>query len=74
MINVIMRDPKRIPEMLAHLERIWKANPDLRLAQLIVFASQPKQPCPQVFYKEDDELLEGLIATEELIKKTRRNL
>jgi hypothetical protein len=30
-----MRDPKRIPKILARLRKIWEANPDLRLGQLI---------------------------------------
>ncbi|MEO1434413.1 MAG: hypothetical protein AAFV80_02690 [Bacteroidota bacterium] len=63
-----MRDSKRIPELLEHLERIWKANPDFRLSQLIVVACRPAQPCPQVFYTEDDQLLEGLLALEQQLK------
>lgn len=60
-----MRDPKRIPNILSNLERIWKNNPDLRLGQLIMIGAKPNAPCPQVFYKEDDEILEGLLSFEE---------
>jgi len=31
-----MRDPKRIKAVLAAVERIWQASPDLRLCQLIL--------------------------------------
>ena len=30
-----MRDPKRIDKVLNLLERYWKANPDLRLSQIM---------------------------------------
>lgn len=59
-----MRDKNRIPKVLKELERIWMANPDFRLGQLMVVASRPKTPCPAVFYIEDDKLLEGLRAFE----------
>ncbi len=56
-----MRDKNRIPEILNELERIWKSNPDLRLGQLIVVGAKPKEPCPEVFYIEDENLLDGLL-------------
>lgn len=59
-----MRDENRIPKIIEHLKRIWKANPDLRLGQLIVVATKPENPCPSVFYIEDEELLKGLSAFE----------
>ena len=55
-----MRNPERIEEMLAVLRTIWAKNPDLRLAQIIVNAARPEVPCPQIFYVEDDMLLQGL--------------
>jgi uncharacterized protein YihD (DUF1040 family) len=58
-----MRDPSRIPEMLAALHNIWKRSPDLRLAQLLVVAANKSgQPvtCPELFHLEDDALLRGL--------------
>jgi hypothetical protein len=30
-----MREPERIPLILERLKKIWEANPDLRLGQLI---------------------------------------
>ncbi len=56
-----MRDKNRIPKILYELERIWKANPDFRLGQLIVVGAKPKEPCPEVFYIEDEDLLDGLL-------------
>ena len=56
-----MRDKNRIPKILNELERIWKANPDFRLGQLIVVGAKPKEPCPEVFYIEDEDLLDGLL-------------
>ncbi len=56
-----MRDKNRIPKILNELERIWKANPDFRLGQLIVVGAKPKEPCPEVFYIEDENLLDGLL-------------
>jgi len=59
-----MRDKNRIPKILKELERIWKANPDFRLGQLIVVGTKPKEPCPSVFHIEDKKLLEGLLTFE----------
>ena len=56
-----MRDKNRIPKILNELERIWKANPDFRLGQLIVVGTKPKESCPEVFNIEDEKLLEGLL-------------
>ncbi len=56
-----VRDKNRIPKILSELERIWKANPDFRLGQLIVVGAKPKEPCPEVFYIEDENLLDGLL-------------
>lgn len=51
-----MRDPKRIPEMLAALGEFWECMPDLRLGQIIVSLNQNQDP----FYLEDDKLLEKI--------------
>lgn len=48
-----MRDPKRIPEMLAVLGELWQENPDIRLGQIISNASI-------FFYTEDDQALTAL--------------
>ncbi len=52
-----MRDPARIDFVLAELRKVWASNPNLRLGQLLVNLIRPSEPCPQVFYFEDDELL-----------------
>lgn len=33
---------------------------DLRLGQLLINAVRPPSPCPELFYAEDDKLIEGL--------------
>jgi hypothetical protein len=63
-----MRDPARIETVLSTLRRIWKEHPDLRLGQLFVNAARPEQPCPELFYLEDDALVEGLLRFEGLTK------
>ncbi len=54
-----MRDPERITGVLEAVERAWRANPDLRLAQLL-WSAAPTYPDP--FYVEDDKLVIGLKA------------
>ena len=56
-----VRDKNRIPKKLNELERIWKANPDFRLGQLIISGAKPKVPCTKVYYIEDEDLLDGLL-------------
>ena len=56
-----MRDPERIDPTLTALKRVWEEHPDLRLGQLVVVAVKPKEPCPEVFYAEDEVLLESLL-------------
>ena len=55
-----MRDPQRIDQILDVLREIWELQPDLRLGQIVVGAIRPDDPCPQVFYAEDNALLQGL--------------
>jgi hypothetical protein len=58
-----MRDPSRIPALLAAIHNVWKRKPDLRLAQLVVIAaSKSGRPieCPELFSLEDEDLLRGL--------------
>jgi hypothetical protein len=49
-----------IDETLAALRQAWLRNPDQRLCQLIVNAANPRTPCPELFYLEDQVLLERL--------------
>lgn len=58
-----MRDPARIPEVLAAIHNVWKRNPDLRLGQIVAVAtakSGRNVECPEIFYLEDEDLLRGL--------------
>jgi hypothetical protein len=50
-----MRDPARIDRMIEMLWELWKAQPDLRLGQLLVNVIRPGEPCPRVFYAEDTD-------------------
>lgn len=56
-----VRDPERIDRILEVLRAYWVANPDLRLAQIIVNAANPRTPAPEVFYVED-EVIEAKLA------------
>lgn len=51
-----MRDPNRIPEVLSVLSRVWYKQPDLRLCQLIMNATEQRDP----YYTEDEDLLKKL--------------
>ena len=54
------RDPTRIDGVVEKLREVWKRHPDLRLAQLVFNVSGATQPCPEIFYLEDDVLLRSL--------------
>jgi len=51
-----MRNPNRIPVILWKIEAIWKANPELRLGQLIANAIDPRY-----LYEVSDTVLIDLI-------------
>lgn len=55
-----MRDPARIDRILDKIRAYWRANPDLRLAQIVVNAARPTEPAPHVFYVEDDRIEAGI--------------
>lgn len=56
-----MRDPNRIEDMLSSLRDVWTKQPGLRLGQIVVIATRPREPCPEIFGVEDDVLLRGLL-------------
>lgn len=56
------RDPERIEPMLQLLEIAWTANPDLRLAQLVLAAHSLSNSKADPFYVEDDELATGFLS------------
>ncbi len=53
-----MRDPKRIPDVLAALGTYWANNQDLRLGQIIVNMCPANNSDP--FYTEDKIILKSL--------------
>lgn len=53
-----MRDPERIPQVLAAVERYWRRYPGLRLGQLVGNFANDTDP----YYIEDDELNERIQA------------
>ena len=55
-----MRDPNRIPEILAMLRQGWGKVPDWRLGQLIENLKRYIS-VNDLFYIEDDELVEKII-------------
>ena len=48
-----MRDVNRIDKVLDEIKAIWKANPDLRLGQLLLNVVRD----PALYFIEDDELV-----------------
>lgn len=55
---MLMRDPARIPKVLALLEQYWNRYPDLRLAQIVGNFS----PFRDSYHLEDDALIDALEA------------
>ena len=53
-----MRDPARIPKVLAEVQKVWEKHPDLRLGQLVVVAAS--QAYMDAFYIEDENLVKGM--------------
>jgi uncharacterized protein YihD (DUF1040 family) len=53
-----MRNPARIDEILALLERAWREHPDMRFTQMLCNLLDPTPN--RLFYIEDDVLLDGL--------------
>ncbi len=49
-----MRDPARIDRIVNKLRRLWHANPDLRLGQLVHIATTKNNATSSSFHVEDD--------------------
>lgn len=49
-----------ITPVLAALYETWVSHPELRLGQLLVNVIHPTEPCPEVFYVEDEVLAKKL--------------
>ena len=56
-----MRDPKRIPEIIKRLKKLWMKNPDMRLAQLIgnVYPCTPYTRI-DAYHIEDEEYIKTM--------------
>lgn len=55
-----MRDPERIPLLLATLERAWRRHPDLRFGQVVNLACRSAElDVKMLVLIEDDDFLEG---------------
>lgn len=52
-----MRDPNRIPEVLATLAAYWLQFPDMRLGQIVSNSSIIRNGNADPFYLEDDDLI-----------------
>jgi uncharacterized protein YihD (DUF1040 family) len=52
-----MRDPSRIPIIIAALQEYWEKNPDMRLGQMVAVASDLRDP----YYMEDDVIYRWLL-------------
>ena len=57
-----MRDPERITPIVKLLERAWRANPDMRLGQLITVAAglSDRTRKVDVWFAEEEEFERGL--------------
>jgi len=51
-----MRDPERIDRIVALLQDVWRKEPNWRLTQLVINASDTQHDCGPVYYLEDDEI------------------
>jgi uncharacterized protein YihD (DUF1040 family) len=62
-----MRDPERIKLILELIENIWEQKPDLRLCQILHGASTYISfDSDDLFYLEDEDLIEGLVRYKEM--------
>ncbi|SFR76483.1 hypothetical protein SAMN05428960_1292 [Mitsuaria sp. PDC51] len=68
-----MRNPARIDEILSALRAAWEESPDLRLGQLIVNAVRPTNPCPEVFYARDEDLVRRLMDYRAMVRAAKQN-
>lgn len=58
-----MRASDDIDKFLATLRQVCLRSPDQRLGQLLVNVANPRTPCRELFYIEDQVLLERLKET-----------
>lgn len=55
---MLPKTPKNFrKKLLQKLEVAWDKNPELRFAQLMVNVIKPKEPVPEIFYINNDDLM-----------------
>ena len=54
------RNPERIPRSLRAIEEVWSKSPHLRLGQLLLNAMEDPESTGELYYMEDDKLLNRL--------------
>jgi uncharacterized protein YihD (DUF1040 family) len=59
-----MRNPDRIDPIIDKLNELWRMNPDLRLAQLVVILCGPGKESSQDIFATEDDVIEA-----ELVKR-----
>jgi hypothetical protein len=69
-----MRDPARIDQVVMAVWEVWRQFPDMRLGQLIVNAVAPREPCPEVFGMEDDQLVKRLRKLADRLNEAQRQI
>jgi hypothetical protein len=55
-----VRNPKRIPDVLRRLEKVWREHPDLRLGQIVSNATSSIMASTDPFYVEDDQMIDAI--------------
>jgi hypothetical protein len=54
------KEPHIENDVLEALMDAWARYPAMRLGQLIVNVVRPENPCPEIFYIEDSQLIKKL--------------
>ncbi|MGD2150083.1 MAG: hypothetical protein PVF99_05695 [Desulfobacterales bacterium] len=54
------KEPNIEIDVIEVLIKTWASFPKMRLGQLIMNVVRPKDPCPEIFYIEDSELIKKL--------------
>jgi hypothetical protein len=55
-----MRDINRIKPILDKIEKLWISDPDLRFGQLVMNIINPEKSNIEVYYIEDENLIDKL--------------
>ena len=55
-----MRDINRIKPILEKIEKLWISDPDLRFGQLVMNIINPEKSNIEVYYIEDENLIDKL--------------